>query len=188
MESVMAGAEIVSFSGDKLLGGPQAGIIVGKKEYIDQIKQNQLARAIRCDKITFAALEATLRLFFDEKSLFEEHETLRLLTDSIDVIQKKAETLSNKLIKIVGKNGNVKIMEGESEIGGGSLATHALPTRLVSLDVHHLNEEELAQKLRLNDPPIIPRILNKQVVFDLRTVRTEEIDTIENAVHLILEN
>lgn len=187
-ESIRNGADVVMFSGDKLLGGPQAGIIVGKKEYVDRIKNNQLARALRCDKITFAALEETLRLFFDPKNLVQNHAALKLLTDSLTTIKAKAEKLENVLKDVIQDYGQTGIEQGESEIGGGSLATEALPTYLVFLTMDHFGEDELSQKLRCQNPAIITRIQDKRVVFDLRTIREDEIEIIKNAVKQIIQN
>ena len=184
-ESIRIGADVVSFSGDKLLGGPQAGIIVGKKQYIDQIKKNQLARALRCGKLTFAALEATLRLFLDREKLFEHHPVLKfMLTNEAEIAQRAGE-LHSKLINLVGDRGKVIVEKGLSEVGGGSLATESLPTRLVLFMLNTCTPEGLARRLRLSDPPIVARILNNKVAFDLRTTREDEIDLIVQAVSKI---
>ncbi len=187
-ESIKKGADVVMFSGDKLLGGPQAGIIAGKKEYVEKIKNNQLARAFRSDKITFAALEATLRLFFDPNNLVRQHATLKLLTDSLSTIKEKAAMLEKVLKDVIQDNGQTGIEQGESEIGGGSLATEALPTYLVFLTMDQYGENELSQKLRHQNPAIITRIQDKRVVFDLRTIREDEIEIIKHAVSHIIQN
>jgi L-seryl-tRNA(Ser) seleniumtransferase len=181
-ESLAVGADVVTFSGDKLLGGPQAGIIVGKKKYIDQIKKNQLTRALRCAKLTFAALEATLRLFLDKEKLFEHHPVLKFMLTNEAEIAQRAEELHSKLINLIGDRGEVSIEKGLSEVGGGSLATESLPTRLVLFMLNDCKPEGLARRLRLSDPPIIARILNNKVAFDLRTIREDEIDLIIQAV------
>ena len=186
-ESIRIGADVVTFSGDKLLGGPQAGIIVGKKKYIDQIKKNQLTRALRCGKLTFAALEATLRLFLDKEKLFEHHPVLKFMLKNETEITQRAEELNNKLINLIGDRGEVSIENGRSEVGGGSLATESLPTRLVSFSLNKCTLEGLARRLRLSDPPIIARILNNKVAFDLRTIKEDEIDLIVRAVSKIAD-
>lgn len=181
-ESIKAGADVVTFSGDKLLGGPQAGIIVGKKQYIDQIKKNQLARALRCGKLTFAALEATLRLFFDKEKLLEHHPVLKfMLRKGVD-LEAAAAAFYDKLANSVGDRGELSLEKGLSEVGGGSLATEALPTQLVLFMLKKCTPEGLARRLRLSDPPIITRILNNKVAFDMRTIREDEIDLIVQAV------
>lgn len=186
-ESIRIGADIVTFSGDKLLGGPQAGIIVGKKKYIEQIKKNHLARALRCGKLTFAALEATLRLFLDREKLFDHHPVLRLMLKHESEIEKQAIELRDKLIKHIDNNGEVKIEKGLSEVGGGSLATESLPTRLVLFMLDKCTPEGLARRLRLSDPPIIARILNNKIALDSRTIRNDEIDLIVRSVSKILD-
>jgi len=185
-ESLASGADVVTFSGDKLLGGPQAGIIVGKKKYIDRIKKNQLARPLRCGKLTFAALEATLRLFLDRDKLFEYHPVLKLMLMPEAEIEEKAIKLSRSLTQRIGDRGEVSVEKGLAEVGGGSLATESLPTRLVLLQLIRCSPEALAKSFRLNDPPIVPRIVNNKVAFDMRTVRDDEIDFILEAVSSIL--
>ncbi len=185
-ESIRRGADIVTFSGDKLLGGPQAGIIVGKKQYIEQIKKNHLARALRCGKLTFAALEATLRLFLDREKLFEHHPVLKSMLKNEAEIAQRTEELHSKLINLIGDRGEVSIKKGLSEVGGGSLATESLPTRLVLFMLNRCTPEGLARRLRLGDPPIITRILNNKVALDLRTIREHEIDLIVQAVSKIV--
>lgn len=181
-ESIKQGADVVSFSGDKLLGGPQAGIIVGRKKYIDQIKKNQMARALRCGKLTFAALEATLRLYFDKEKLIKSHPSLNLMLRSEKELQRNALKLKSGLEKIITNKGNVTIEKGLSEIGGGSLATESLETRLVTLELNNLSVEKLSTKLRQNDPPIITRITKDRVIFDMRTLLDNEMKLILKAI------
>ena len=185
-ESIHLGADVVTFSGDKLLGGPQAGIIVGKKKYIDQIKKNQLARALRCGKLTFAALEATLRLFLDKEKLLQHHPVLKFILRKESELDQKANEFHLKLSNLIGNDGEVAIEKGLSEVGGGSLATESLPTRLVLFMLNKYTPEDLARRLRLSDPPIVARILNNKVAFDLRTIREDEIDLIVAAISKIL--
>jgi len=184
-ESIRIGADVVTFSGDKLLGGPQAGIIVGKKKYIDQIKKNQLARALRCGKLTFAALEATLRLFLDKEKLLQHHPVLKFMLRNEAELQQQAMDLQSKLSSLIGDRGEVAVEQGLSEVGGGSLATESLPTSLVLFMLNKCTPEGLARKLRLSNPPIVARILNNKIAFDLRTIRDDEIDFIVQAVSII---
>jgi len=181
-ESIKTGADVVTFSGDKLLGGPQAGIIVGRKKYIDAIKVNQLARTLRCCKLTYAALEATLRLFFDEGRLLETHSVLKCLTTPIKKIVDRADELCIKLKNISEEKNDIGIIDGLSEVGGGSLATESLPSKLVYIQLGEMPAQELARYLRMNDPPIIPRVHNDQLVIDARTINDTDIDIIVNAV------
>ena len=185
-ESIKIGADVVSFSGDKLLGGPQAGIIVGKKKYIDIIKRNQLSRALRSGKLTFAALEATLRLFFDKEKLIKAHPALNFMLRTKSELREKAIELSSGLNSVLKNKGETEIINGISEIGGGSLATESLPTVLVNLKIGEMSPEELGKKLRLSDPPIITRIVKDRIVFDLRTLFEDEIELVIDAVKFIL--
>ncbi|MDZ7265166.1 MAG: L-seryl-tRNA(Sec) selenium transferase [candidate division KSB1 bacterium] len=185
-ESIACGADIVTFSGDKLLGGPQAGIIVGKKKYIDQIKKNQLARALRCGKLTFAALEATLRLFLDPDKLMQQHPVLKMMLRDEADLEQAATELMQLLQGIIGDKGVVQMEIGRSEIGGGSLATESLPTRLVLLCLHQWPLERLARRLRLNNPAIVTRIVDNRIAFDVRTIRMDELPLIGAAIAGIL--
>ncbi len=185
-ESIRLGADVVTFSGDKLLGGPQAGILVGKKKYIEAIKKNQLSRALRCGKLTFAALEATLRLFLDKEKLLEHHPVLKFMLRTEAELEQQAIALKDRLEQIIGDRGELAIAEGLSEVGGGSLATESLPTRLVLLQMNQYAPATLARKLRLSDPPIIPRIVNDRVALDQRTIRPDEIELIVQAVAAIV--
>ena len=186
-ESIKMGADVVTFSGDKLLGGPQAGIIVGRKKYIDAMKNNQLTRALRCCKLTFAALEATLRLFLDEGRLLKNHAVLNCLTTPMEQVTVRANHLYTKLKDVVNGKNEIGIIDGLSEVGGGSLATESLPTKLVHIRVGDIPDTELARYLRLNDPPIISRVNNGNVVIDARTIRDDEIDIIVQAVEKIAQ-
>jgi len=181
-ESIAAGADVVSFSGDKLIGGPQSGIIVGKREFIQQMKKNQLTRALRAGKLTYAALEATLKLFLDEDKLLAEHTVLHLLTKPVSVIKKQAEKIKRILQPLPLK---IEIENGLSEIGGGSLATESLPTIIVTITSDRFSAGQLAKKLRENQPPIISRIHNDRLQLDLRTVRDDETGLIIQALQKI---
>ncbi|NOZ60595.1 MAG: L-seryl-tRNA(Sec) selenium transferase [Calditrichaeota bacterium] len=185
-ESVNAGADVVTFSGDKLLGGPQAGIIVGKKRFIEAIKENQLARALRCGKLTFAALEATLRLYFDKDLLLQEHPALKFMLRTESQLQRMASRLRQGLRNVIQERGDVQIQKGRSEVGGGSLATESLPTRLVLVSVKNFSAETLAKELRLGEPAIVTRIINDRVAFDVRTLFEPEIRMIVASVQKII--
>lgn len=185
-QSLDAGADLVLFSGDKLLGGPQAGIILGKSEYVDQIKRNQLARALRCDKMTFAALDATLRLYFDENRLMKEHPVMQRLNVPLSTLQRKAKRLVSMLTDMLDGKGIVDVENGESEIGGGSLADEKISTRLVALQMSGINADDLSKRLRLSDPPVIARIRKNSILFDMRTVDSNELTEIAKAVERIV--
>ncbi len=180
-DSVRAGADVVCFSGDKLLGGPQCGIIIGKRIFIERIKNNQLTRALRCDKMTFAVLEATLRLFLDEKKLLAEHPVLRLLTASPDSIRERCIRLQGVLSGILGGNATVTVEKDSSEAGSGSLAGLNLPTWVVAITSKVLAPEELARKLRLAPIPVLGRIQDQKYLLDGRTIRDDEFDFVVDA-------
>lgn len=184
MESIQKGADIVTFSGDKLLGGPQAGIIIGKKEYIDKMKKNQLTRAIRVDKMTLVVLEATLRLYLDEEKALKEIPTLKMLTMDINEIREKANILFNKIKENV-KQVNIDIIDGYSQVGGGALPLEKLPTVLISLHSNILTVNKFEQYLRKYKTPIITRINEDKVILDVRTIKEEEFDIIVRAIKSI---
>lgn len=173
-DSLKAGVDVVSFSGDKLLGGPQAGIILGKKKYIDILKKHPLTRAMRVDKMTLAALEATLRSY--ESGCLEEIPVLDMLSASVEVLQQKAEVLAS-LLEESGITAAIVPVEGR--VGGGSAPNQSLPSFAVALtgDVNTLEE-----KLRLGLHPIIGRIHNDQYLLDVRTLWEEDFPVIVAAI------
>ncbi|SHJ82632.1 L-seryl-tRNA(Sec) selenium transferase [Paramaledivibacter caminithermalis] len=184
LESISKGADIVTFSGDKLLGGPQAGIIVGKKKYIEKMKKNQLTRALRVDKMTLTALEATFRLYLDEKMALENIPTLKMLTMDIDEIKQKAEVLHRKIEQKI-KTITAKIIPGYSQVGGGAMPLKDLPTYLISLNSKNLSAKGLEELLRKNKFPIICRINDDKVLLDVRTIKAEEFDIIAKTLNSI---
>uniref|UniRef100_A0A7V4E3E4 L-seryl-tRNA(Sec) selenium transferase n=1 Tax=candidate division WOR-3 bacterium TaxID=2052148 RepID=A0A7V4E3E4_UNCW3 len=171
-ESIEKGAGLVCFSGDKLLGGPQCGIIVGKKELIKKLASCPVMRILRIDKTRLAILEATLRLFFDKEKLLKENEVIRMILRKKEEIKKMAKKVYRAL-KDKQEKYQLTIIEGESEIGGGSLAGVKLPTYL--LRIKNENIMELAKRLRKGKIPIYGRIENDSLLLDLRTVREEEV-------------
>jgi len=176
-----AGVDVVSFSGDKLLGGAQAGIILGKKEYIERIKKHPLNRALRIDKMTLAVLEATLTYYLDEALAFEEIPVWRFLSQKRDDIRRKAEKLVSELEKSKFK-GKVEIVEDRVEVGGGALPLQTLPTYCVSVKLDSMSESELDKRLRSNYPPIVGRIKDGKFLIDMFTVFEDEIPIIVGAL------
>lgn len=164
-ESVRAGADVTMFSGDKLIGGPQSGIIVGKKKYIDLIRKHPLARALRVDKFTIAALEATLRLFLSPDTLPQTNPTIRMITRTFEELRERAHSLQNCLAPFL----DCRVIEGESACGGGSLPDAVLKTAIVSAAHRELSAAELARRLRLGDPAIVTRIQDNRICIDVRT-------------------
>jgi L-seryl-tRNA(Ser) seleniumtransferase len=186
-ESVKAGADIVTFSGDKLLGGPQAGIILGKKTFVDQIKKNPLNRALRIDKLTLAALESTLRLYRDPRKAMTAIPTLRLLTLPIGQIENKAMLLQQRLQSIGDSRIRIQVLDRASMAGGGSLPLLELPSKCIGVAVTGMSANALEYGLRHADPPIIGRIENDLYIMDLRTVDEDDLPLIENAFGNLLQ-
>ena len=186
-ESVSTGADIITFSGDKLLGGPQAGIIVGKKNIIEEVKRNPLTRALRIDKLTLAALESTLRLYRDEEKAIELIPTLRMLTMPIEEIEKKAILLAERLTAIEDSRLEINLVRHSSKAGGGALPLLDLPSQCVSLKLHGISTNTVEKVLREDNPPIIGRIEEDNYIIDLRTIREDEIPIIETAIANMLK-
>ena len=185
-KSIASGASLVCFSGDKLIGGPQSGIIAGRSELIVKIKKNPLKRAFRCGKMTIAALEATLRLFINPDKLAERHPVYRMLALKPDELKKRASRLKNRLKQRLPEGTSIRTLEGGSEVGSGSVPAQTLPTILLSIKAQRLSAEDLARQLRLSRPPVFTRILKDEVVFDLRTILPGEDEAVEHALVRIL--
>ena len=166
-EGVAAGADLVVFSGDKLLGGPQAGILVGTEQAIAACRADPIARAVRADKLTLAALEATLALYRDHVTARREVPVLRMLTEDLESVKRRATAL------LQGVGGTGELIEGDSEVGGGSFPGAKLKTWLVGLP-----EERLAERLRSFDPPIIARVAGSRVLLDARTIFPKQVETV----------
>jgi len=185
-ESVEAGADIVTFSGDKLLGGPQAGIIVGKKRFIDKMKKNPLTRAFRIDKLTMAALEATLKLYLDEEVAIKTIPTLKMLTESFSSIMERANVLY-KMIVAKELDLEVNINKDYSEVGGGSLPLEKLPTCTITLKSKSISVSQLENRLRKYRMPIFTRVQDDRVIIDLRTIKEEQYEIIVQALVEVME-
>jgi len=185
-ESLKRGADVVSFSGDKMLGGPQAGIIVGKKKYIDKMKKNQLTRALRIDKMTLAALEGTMRLYQDEKVAVEKIPTLHMILSSKEDHLIRAQLLSEKL-RSAAKGFTFEIGDDYSMVGGGSMPEERIPTYVIKVMSDKLSPGEIEKKLRLNDTAIIVRVNKDEVIMDLRTMFDKDFDIIAEAFRAIAE-
>jgi len=169
-ERIQAGADIVTFSGDKILGGPQAGLMIGKKELIGKINKNHLQRALRCGKLTLAALEATLRRYRQSPNIVEEIPTLRAFTRSVDEVRAMGQSLLPKLETVLGKDFSVSLRDSTSQIGSGAMPTEELPTVVITIKNSKLSANAIAKQFRQANPPIIGRINDDQFLLDLRTV------------------
>ncbi len=186
-DSVNSGADIVTFSGDKLLGGPQAGIIVGKKESIDKIKANPLTRALRIDKMTLAALESTLKLYRDEKKAVKKIPTLRMLTIPFKEICKKADLLLKIIQKEIGILADTDLADMDSRPGGGSFPQLNLATRCITIKPHNMSVSKLEAKMRMSTPAIIGRIENNKYILDPRTIQEGQDMIISSTLSRILQ-
>lgn len=173
-DSIAAGVDIVTFSGDKLLGGPQAGIIVGKQKFIDKIKKNQLLRILRVDKFTLSALEATLQLYLDPEKALQEIPVFKLLTVPFDSLQARAERLLSRLEENIGLEYKAGIAHEKARVGGGSLPLVSLPSVQITLEHPQINSGEIAKQLRRATPPVMARVRKNKVLLDLRSLRAEE--------------
>ena len=185
-ESVSSGADVVTFSGDKLLGGPQSGIIVGKKETIDRIKANPLTRALRIDKLTLGALEATLKLYRDKKKAIEQIPTLRMLTMSYEQTCQKAGVLEKLIKKAIEPHALVQLANLESRPGGGSFPELKLPTQCVTINPQNMSVAKLERSLRMSSPAIIGRIEGDRYILDPRTIQTGQKKIISKTLEKIL--
>jgi L-seryl-tRNA(Ser) seleniumtransferase len=180
-ESLAAGVDVVTFSGDKLLGGPQAGIILGDPRHIDRIKANPLTRALRIDKMTLAALESTLQLYRDERQAVLEIPTLRMLTLPLTIIQGRAAELKSRLERVSAGRLSVALLDLPSKAGGGSLPLLKLPSRCLGVTADGTSANTVERWMRSHTPPIIGRIENDCFIMDPRTLQEEELDIIEKA-------
>lgn len=180
------GVDVVTFSGDKLLGGPQAGIIVGKKEYIEAMKKNQLTRALRVDKMTIAALEATLRVYLDEAKALEVIPTMKMLTITYEELCEKAEVLYRNLIRKV-RNAQIDVVDCLSQVGGGSLPGEDMKSRAVTIVPSTITVNELEEELRLGKYHIIGKIHKNRYELDVRTILDGETEKIIEAIKEVLK-
>ena len=174
-ETIKAGVDVVTFSGDKLLGGPQAGLIVGKRNIIDCIKRNQLNRALRIDKFTLAALETVLRLYYDHEKAVSTIPTLAMLTASADIMDRRARRLVRKVKKSLAEKCIIEVCVTGSRVGGGALPEEELESRALVLEPLDRTVNELEKSLRLNPLPVIGRIEEDRFILDMRTVEDDEV-------------
>ncbi|HEX2931609.1 MAG TPA: L-seryl-tRNA(Sec) selenium transferase, partial [Candidatus Binatia bacterium] len=169
-ERIHAGADVVTFSGDKILGGPQAGLLVGKKDLIGKMSKNHLQRALRCGKLTLAALEATLRRYRQSPNIVDEIPTLKAFTRPIQEIRALGEELLPRLQSVLGKEFQIELQDSTAQIGSGALPTEELPTAVLSLRHKNLSANAIAEKFRRANPPIIGRIKDNHFLLDLRCI------------------
>ena len=181
-DAVAAGADVVVFSGDKLLGGPQAGCLVGRAGLIADCRRNPLARALRADKLTLAGLEATLGLYHDPAVALREIPVLAMLTLGLEDLTRRAEQLREQIQSALGGLSRPEVISGQSAVGGGSFPEAALPTALVAVDPGPIGAPALALRLRLGTPAVLARIQDQHVLFDPRTLSEGELGRVADAV------
>jgi L-seryl-tRNA(Ser) seleniumtransferase len=184
VQEVLAdGVDLVSFSGDKLLGGPQAGIILGRKDLVEAIKKNQLNRALRIDKLTLLALEETLNIYRDERTALKEIPTLRMICQPYDTLKAKARRLIRMIDKSARESFDIELVKGFSKVGGGALPLLELPTRLLRLIPGKISANFINERLKSYDPPVIVRVEQDSVLFDVRTIQDNELKTVAMAIN-----
>ncbi|OMH41187.1 L-seryl-tRNA(Sec) selenium transferase [Desulfurobacterium indicum] len=177
---VKSGVDVISFSGDKLLGSAQAGIIIGKKELIEKIKRHPLNRALRIDKMTLAVLEATLKLYKNEE--YQKIPVWRMISEPENSIKARAEKLHKLLAEKLPDTFSISVNREEAEIGGGALPLETLPTFVVEISIKDKSEEAFYELLRKEEPPVIGRLKNGKLLLDMRTVKEEEIEVLSKSV------
>lgn len=183
--AIKAGVDLVTFSGDKLLGGPQAGLILGKKDLIDAMRKNPLSRALRVDKLTLSSLEATLRAYLDPEKAIKEIPVLRMLTTPLGEIRKKARRIKRSIQTHVPE-AQVSLVRDTSRIGGGSFPLLELPTVCVGIKAKGIKVSVLERMLREGDPPVVARVSDEMLLLDPRTIFEEEIPLLVDALKKVI--
>ena len=169
-ERLALGTDVVTFSGDKVLGGPQAGLVVGKKQWISQISRNPLHRAVRCGKLTIAALEATLKLYQESGNLAEDVPTLRAFVRPIAELDQVAERVIPALQRLLGERFRLTVENSTAQIGSGALPTEELPSKIIAVEHEKIGAQRIAARFRSASPPILGRIRDGRFLLDLRTI------------------
>lgn len=185
-DSIKAGVDVVSFSGDKLLGGPQAGIIVGKKKYIDKMKKNPLTRAFRIDKFTATILEMIFHEYLNEEDAIKNIPVLSLITKDLKEIEKNTNDLFNKIEKLKDV-ADINVEDTLSQIGGGSLPAERIKSKSVTIMPKNISTQFLEAKLRAGKNPVVGRISEEKLILDMRTVLEDEIDILAQKLIDILK-
>ncbi|HBK86553.1 MAG TPA: L-seryl-tRNA(Sec) selenium transferase [Firmicutes bacterium] len=181
-ESLAAGMDVVTFSGDKLLGGPQAGIIVGRRDCIARLRLHPLTRALRIDKLTLAGLEATLRLYLDEETAVREIPTLRMLTIPAEELEVRARALAAELVPQIGGSADINVVASLAQVGGGSLPGYDIASAALAIEPRDISADELERRLRLGETAVFARIYRDQVLLDLRTIQPNEEALVRDAL------
>jgi len=187
-ETLKAGADLVLFSGDKLLGGPQAGLILGNRDVVEALRKNPMTRALRPDKMTLAGLEATLRLYLEEPRALAEIPTLRMLTRPVAELDRAARALARQVRRRFGDRLTVEVVKSEGRAGGGALPQASLPSRALTLAATSLAAQELEARLRQAGTPVIGRVEHGVVWLDVRTLLPGDEAAIAAALEEVLED
>jgi len=174
-DSIAAGADVVTFSGDKVLGGPQAGLIVGRREAVETIRKNPWMRALRCDKLTYAALEATLRLYLDPRSLPEHLPVLAMMTATPETLRDRAVKLCQDLHELTVRGWRIEVIDSVAQAGSGSLPLEEIPSVAVTIQPAGLSAGDLAGRLRQGDPAILGYVREDRLHLDMRTINEDEL-------------
>ena len=174
-ESVQAGADLITFSGDKVLGGPQSGIIVGKQAHVQRIKKNPLMRAVRCDKLTYALLESTLRLFLHPGTLQQTHQVLRMLSEPADAVRSRAERIAAAFQDLPGA-WNMEVVETHAQAGSGTLPLEKIPSFALRITSDRQDVHELAYRMRLENPAVVGYTQRNALYLDMRTVLPDQVE------------
>jgi len=181
-EVVASGMDIVTFSGDKLLGGPQAGIIVGKKEYIEQIKKNQLNRALRIDKFTLAGLESVLRLYLDEARALREIPTLAMITVSEEIVKQRAVKFLQFLRNRIGESCSLEMVRTSSQVGGGAMPEQNIASWAVAVRPEYIKMSHFEKLLRHAPVPVVGKVERDRLLLDMRTISDYELDELAESL------
>ncbi len=188
-DAVREGVDVVTFSGDKLLGGPQAGLIVGRRKIIEKIKANPLNRALRIDKFTLAGLESIFRLYFDEEKARRVIPTLALMGTPVEAVEDRARRLLSKVESSLAPSCKMEIIAVQSRVGGGAMPEQGLESRALALSPYQLRISEMESKLRKAALPVIGRVENERMLFDMRTVSDEDLDSMaESLIDVVAQN
>jgi L-seryl-tRNA(Ser) seleniumtransferase len=187
-EVMRTGIDVVTFSGDKLLGGPQAGVILGRRDLVEACRKNPLTRALRVDKMTLAVLEATLRLYRDDRQVLEKVPTIRMIAMPLTILEERAQELALIIREADRQNRlEVRVQPNSSQVGGGALPNQGLPTYAVAVTSPDMSTPSIETKLRRNSPPLIGRIEADQYLMDVRTLQPDEFPLIQQAFQRLLQ-
>jgi L-seryl-tRNA(Ser) seleniumtransferase len=183
-EEIKAGIDVITFSGDKLLGGPQAGIIAGKEKYISQIESHPLMRALRVDKMTLAALEETLKLYYNFETAVKKIPTLNLITEKSKTVKKRALNLQSKINS--RDELNIELIKTAAKIGGGAYPLNNFDSFGLHFSFEYISTEDFVSRLRKLKTPVIARIKSDKAIFDLKTVKDEEIELLADSINKVI--